>query len=210
MTGGRTDAGKDIGAAVQQAISDVRTSYQIGYLPPEKNWDGKFHKIRVTSKRKGVRIQTRTGYYAWPEPGGQRAQMAVDSVLASPFDAGEIGLRATMGAVPQQPGLKRVAIHIDGGDVALTQEGRQYYGRLRVVIADYRAEGLVENARMFAFDPHYTPEEHDKAVHDGLGFAQDFKPGEQAARIRVVVFDRNSNSVGSVTIPIGTSGETQR
>jgi len=210
MTGGRTDGGKDIGTAVQQAISDVRTSYQIGYFPPEKNWDGKFHKIRVTSKRKGVRIQTRTGYYAWQEAPGQRAQVAIDSVLANPFDAGEIGLRATMGADPQQPGGKRVAIHIDGGDVALTQEGRQYYGRLRVVIADYRTEGLVENARMFAVEPHYTPQEHDKAVQDGIDVSQDFKPGDQARRIRVVVFDRNSNSVGSVTILMGVPEETRR
>src|SRR5579871_465478 len=94
MTGGRTDGGKDIGAAVQQAINDVRTNYQLGYFPSGKNWDGKFHKLRVIAKRKGVHIQTRTGYYAWQEPPGRRAQVAIDSVLASPFDAGEIGLKA--------------------------------------------------------------------------------------------------------------------
>src|ERR1035438_304445 len=52
LTGGRPNAGKDIGAAVRQAISDMRTSYQIGYYPPEKNWDDKFHKIRPTRTRK--------------------------------------------------------------------------------------------------------------------------------------------------------------
>ena len=70
MTGGRPDAGKDIGAAIQQAMTDVRASYQIGYYPPERNWDGKFHKLRITTKRKGVKLQGKTGYYAW---GGQPA-----------------------------------------------------------------------------------------------------------------------------------------
>ena len=77
MTGGRPDDGKDIGAAVRQAINDARTSYQIGYYPPEKNWDDKYHKLRVTCTRKGVRIQAKTGYYAWREGPGARAEEAI-------------------------------------------------------------------------------------------------------------------------------------
>ncbi len=64
LTGGRSDAGKDIGAALRQAINDMRTSYQIGYCRPA-NWDDKFHKLLVTCTRKGVRIQSKTGYFAW-------------------------------------------------------------------------------------------------------------------------------------------------
>ena len=92
MTGGRPDAGKDIGAAVRQAIADARTSYQVGYYPPEKNWDDKYHKLRVTCTRKGVRIQAKTGYYAWREGPGAKADEAIESTVPTTFDAAEIGL----------------------------------------------------------------------------------------------------------------------
>jgi VWFA-related protein len=45
LTGGRPDDGKDIGAAITQAMSDLRSSYEIGYYPAPPNWDGKFHKL---------------------------------------------------------------------------------------------------------------------------------------------------------------------
>ena len=90
MTGGRPDSSKDIGGAVQQAMNDVRTSYQIGYYPPAQNWDGKFHKLRVTCTRKGVRIQTKTGYYAWPEPPGTEARQAISVAASTAFDAAEM------------------------------------------------------------------------------------------------------------------------
>lgn len=62
LTGGRRSAGKDIGGAIQQAMRDLQFSYQVGYYVPAGNWNNKFHKLRVTSKRKGLHIQAKAGY----------------------------------------------------------------------------------------------------------------------------------------------------
>lgn len=202
MTGGRADGGKDIGAAVRQAVSDVRTSYQIGYFAPPRNWDSKFHKLRVTTKRPGVHIQTKSGYYAWPDDPGQRTEEAFQSVLANPFDATEIGLRGKL--TPGSGGSLHLDLHIDAGDLALTEEDGQYSGRLRVAVAGYRSEGLIENSHVFSMDPRFTAAQRDKALQEGVGFSQDIGPGGQLSRIRVVVFDSLSDSVGSITFPIGS------
>ena len=101
MTGGRPDAGKDVGGAVRQAITDMRTSYQIGYYPPAQNWDNKLHKLRVTCTRKGVRIQAKTSYYAWEDAPGARSEQAIDSAIPTTFDAAEIGLRASLSRDPK-------------------------------------------------------------------------------------------------------------
>ena len=69
--------------------------YQMGYYPAEENWDNKFHKLRVTCKRKSVHIQAKTGYYAWQEKPGTHAQEAIAAIAATSFDAAEIGLRAS-------------------------------------------------------------------------------------------------------------------
>jgi len=118
MTGGRADAGKDVGAAVRQAISDMRTSYQIGYYPPVSNWDGKFHKLRIVCARKGVRIQAKTGYYAWHGTPGEQSTEAMQAALSTRFDAAEIGLRASL--LPQGGGTVKLVAHIDAQDVVLS------------------------------------------------------------------------------------------
>jgi VWFA-related protein len=63
-TGGRTFPTVDLNQAITQAEADARTNYTIEYQPPAKNWDGKYHKVRVSSDRKGVRLQSEHGYFA--------------------------------------------------------------------------------------------------------------------------------------------------
>jgi hypothetical protein len=36
----------------------------IGYYPQNKNWNGKFRKIEVKTRRQGIKLRYRTGYYA--------------------------------------------------------------------------------------------------------------------------------------------------
>jgi|HubBroStandDraft_6_1064221.scaffolds.fasta_scaffold349215_1 VWFA-related protein len=63
-TGGRTFSTIDLTQAINQAEADARTNYTLEYEPSPKNWDGKYHKLRVSSARKGIRIQSEHGYFA--------------------------------------------------------------------------------------------------------------------------------------------------
>jgi VWFA-related protein len=207
MTGGRPDGGKDISAAVRQAMNDVRTSYQLGYYAPARNWDGKFHKLRVTCSRRGVRIQARTGYYAWQEPPGARAQRAIDSAIANDFDAAGIGMRGFWSPDPQDAWNGRLEVHIDADDVALAQAGESYSAQLRVAIAIYVSDGRIEASKDIPLDVSYSAADRDKAPHEGIGFVQNIRLSAPAEKIRIVVFDRGSNAVGSMTIP--TAAPTQ-
>ena len=63
-TGGRAFSTLELNGAIAQIDADARTNYSIEYQPAAKNWDGKYHKLRVTVARRGVRLQTELGYYA--------------------------------------------------------------------------------------------------------------------------------------------------
>jgi len=63
-TGGRAFSTIDLNEVITQAVADARTSYSLEYEPPAKNWDGKYHKLRVTCARKGIHLQTESGYFA--------------------------------------------------------------------------------------------------------------------------------------------------
>ena len=61
LTGGKVYA-NDLEKAVKEVMAASRSGYVIEYDVPRL--DGKYHKIRVTCSRKGVRLQVKQGYYA--------------------------------------------------------------------------------------------------------------------------------------------------
>lgn len=62
-TGGRTFA-VSLDREIAQIETEAQASYSIEYQPPAGNWDGKYHKLRVTPVRKGIRLRTENGYLA--------------------------------------------------------------------------------------------------------------------------------------------------
>ncbi len=208
MTGGRPDGGKDIGAAVKQAMSDARTSYQIAYYPPERSWDGKFHKIRVVCNRRNVRIQAREGYYAWPRVPEEEARQAVQWAEGVAFDAGEIGLRGSLSPDPQDSHASKFEAHVDAQDITMpSADAGGYAGSLWLSVASYTADGRISTSAIMPLNLHYTAADRDKALADGIGFAQSIKLGDEAKTLRFVVFDSGSGAIGSLTIPVGQPGQ---
>ena len=203
LTGGRPDAGKDVGAAVRQAMVDMRTSYQVAYFPPEKNWDDKFHKLRVTCTRKGVRIQAKTGYYAWRNAPGSHSEQAIDSAAGTRFDAAEIGLRASLAPISGGKRAVHLDAHIDARDVLLASgEGGRYQAQLRVAIVGYTPAELTQRSPVMPLDLHYSVEERDKALEQGIAYTQDLALDPKVTALRLIVFDRGSSTLGSITIPV--------
>jgi VWFA-related protein len=201
MTGGRPDVGKDIGAAIKQAMSDARTSYQVAYYPPERNWDGKFHKIRIVTKRKGVRLQSKTGYYAWPEPPDTRAREAIDQTAAAPFDATEIGLRVKVSLDTQDRSAVSLDAHIDANDIVLLPDGGTYRGQLRVALATYSADEPPQISSIMHLDLHYSSAEIARVLKEGIPFTGKLQIAENTKTLRLIVFDRGSSTVGSISVP---------
>jgi len=51
--------------AIYSQIEDVlRNQYSIGYTPPRSQPDGKYHKIKLTTRDRHLTVHTRNGYYA--------------------------------------------------------------------------------------------------------------------------------------------------
>jgi VWFA-related protein len=201
LTGGRPDAGKDIGAALRQAITDARTSYQVIYAPPEANWDEKFHKLRVTCTRKGVRLQAKTGYYAWREPSGARTEQAIASATSTTFDAAEVGLRAAISNRDKDHTV-RLNANIDARDVAFVADGDAFKPELRYAIIAYAPGREPAIGPAAPLEPRLDQAARDKALRDGIPIAQNLSLSPETEKIRLVIFDRGSNAVGSVTLPV--------
>jgi VWFA-related protein len=64
-TGGKAYYNRnDIDGALGDGVRDGSTYYILGYYPENKKWDGRFRKIQVKTRRKGINLRYRTGYFA--------------------------------------------------------------------------------------------------------------------------------------------------
>lgn len=205
LTGGYAFMTPDIRGAIARAASDARMSYRIGYEPPLGNWDGKYHKIRVTCARKGVKLETKQGYYAFADMAaeGDREKAALEAAMASAFNATEIGLYVRL--TEHEPGTHSVelAIRVDAGDVGLVQAGELATGRLAVSVVGYMKDGRTEMFPAEEVTPKLTAEQREKALREGIRVEERLVLAEGVERLRVLVYDRGSGAVGSLEIPLG-------
>jgi hypothetical protein len=201
LTGGRTFPTDAVGAAITQAMGAPRhVNYRIAFLP--EKMDGKYHKIRVTTARKDVRIETAQTYYAIASPDAEQRDAAiVDAMLRSPFDYPEIGVTATIQPAGGKPGQFRLAIHVDPSDVLFLKENGHYHARLETGATPDGADGPKAGSHG-PLDLDLSEEDYAKAMAGGIDFGQEAGLDATIRRIRLAVLDRNSNLAGTVIVPV--------
>src|SRR6476661_9270243 len=85
-TGGKAFYNRnEVGDAIIESMDDGTTYYTLAYSPDNRNWNGKFRRIGVKSKRPGVKLRYRLGYFAIP-PGANRSPQEQAAAFAQAMD----------------------------------------------------------------------------------------------------------------------------
>jgi VWFA-related protein len=201
QTGGRWYTSGRAADALAGVSTDARGSYQIAYLSPVGVKGPKDHKLRIEAARKGIHLLTRGGYTG--DEAMPIADQAAEDAFArqghSPFEATEIALRV---ALTQKPPSGHLDIHIDPADVFLEHKGDRYQGSLTLKLAFYRDGVFQGSTPSFQQDLNFTQEEYDAALKNGIAISRDVTVADQIQQVRVMVFDRGLQSLGSVTFPV--------
>jgi len=92
---------------LKKVSEDIATYYQVTYDPQIDKYDGVFHKIEVHSKRAGLRIQARSGYFALPPSAGSAG------VILAPY---ELSLIQSLSErpLPHEFAFQSAAMHFRG------------------------------------------------------------------------------------------------
>lgn len=116
-TGGRLISdSNDLSVGMRQVAEDIFSYYELTYRPPPGAYDGKFRKIAVETTRSGLKLQTRSGYYALPPAAG---------LLTLPYEA---AMMATLNApslprdIPYQSRALRFGRYDDGVEHSIVME----------------------------------------------------------------------------------------
>ena len=93
----------DITGAIRKAVEDSAVTYTLGFYIDASALDGKFHEIKVQSKRKDVTLRYPKGYFAYQRDGGTPGPELKTLVTAvqSPIESSLIPLQATLERVNQ-------------------------------------------------------------------------------------------------------------
>ncbi len=199
LTGGRWYASDSADQALAEAHADSLASYRIGYYSPVREKDKKLHKVKLDGP-KGVRLVTRGGFLGdAPAPSPDQLETAsFTNQVRSPFDATEIGMHAALSRKGAGAPV-HMALHINPADVMLTQNGGHYQGSLDVVVALYDQNSIKQAGAARRFPLDLTQAQLDQAGKDGLSLEEDFPVSGQPLKLRIMVFDRGMESLGSVT-----------
>ena len=85
-TGGKAFYNRnEIGDAIIESMDDGTTYYTLAYSPGNHDWNGKFRRISVKSKRPGVKLRYRLGYFAIA-PGANRSPQEQAAAFAQAMD----------------------------------------------------------------------------------------------------------------------------
>jgi len=202
LTGGWLYTGEDIGSVLKEVARDAASSYSIYYDPGTDNWDSKFHKVRLTVDRKGIKLRSKQRYYALPDkrPENAKQQAALATVFQRAADDPAIGLRAAIVTEPGKPA--QIQIRIDPADLLLHEEGGVFTGGVAVLLADIGASGPIGAPSVAMLNVHLTREQHEAAMRDGLPAAQEHPIGDSVQKIKILVLDQGSDTAASLTIPV--------
>jgi VWFA-related protein len=196
----------NVGVALSEVLELSSRYYVLAFEPPDARGAGKFHKLKVKVRGKGLHLSHRSGYFERP-PFAERTQMArqfeAAEVIAKGITGGELDVRAM--AVPYRSDSGRVTLpvilEVDGtsllGDPLPPTLSLEVYGY--ALAPDGRVQDVI--AMLANLDVQKVGEK----LKRGLQIHGAFNVGAGRHSLRFLVRDGTSGRSGSqwleVTVP---------
>jgi VWFA-related protein len=196
----------DLAPGLLRIGSESRTYYLLGFdPPPEGPRDGRFRKIRVKVRGKGLTVRARKGYYApsdevaagKPEPA--KGDPQIQEALDSPYPAPDIPLRATAYVLHESSvGKARVLIAADADVSKLgfdEAEGKPTAALDLLIVVANRLTGEVQR-----YDQKIELERKAGAAGAAAWYSivREFDVASGGYQAKVVVRDVKSRRLGTV------------
>ena len=202
QTGGVSSIAEDAMAAVNRINEVSRSEYLLGFYPSRLT--GEYRKIEVKTKRQGVTLLYRRGYYGKTEVGSYNRRDAVTRERLT----SAAGFRRTLGDIKVKLNARQ-GRNADG-DNEVSVRVSVDISRLFLALADGRRTGSIDilavcfDDKDAAIGQFYqragidlTQEGFDKASKDGLPYQATFQASPATRRVRLVVYDYRADLIGS-------------
>jgi hypothetical protein len=190
-------------------------TYTLGFYADASTLDGQFHKLKVTVDRsrpdlrhpgdsKHFDVRYRKGYIANPAgpPVGDEREAVIKDALWSPLDSSGVSLAGRVQKVQEpKPNALRVTVSVEPSDLVFLEHDAK-----RTVSVEFTFALLASDGRNLDAIHQVKTMDLDQKQYQELSktfvVTKTFDPNPEVTQIRMVVFDRESGRLGSLTIPV--------
>ena len=195
-----------MGLAMAESIDDSHVSYTLGFYVADDERDDKFHDLKIETTRPGLHLSYRQGYYAGatelPASKPEKDEL-METVLLNQVDSHDIGITANVDATPGTPrGTLAIRMNLDTRTLSLKEQESGWTGKVDEMFVELNDAGRtlakISDTKDFEF-PTGTREHLDS---QGVKWPLSIPLVPGTAKLAIIVRDRNTGRIGSLTIPI--------
>ena len=210
QTGGSYISGDRLMRSVEQLIGDMTTYYEASYLPPVKEYDGRFRPVEVKPLRVGLKIRTQTGYLALPpraEDGSrpQPFEIPLSKLLKQTPLPAELAFRAAVLTMEDhsEEGANTLAIEVPLTSLDLRKDSNTptYTAHLSMIANIRNQDG--ELVKHFSADApeRVTLSNPEMKSTEVISLQRHFAAPPGAYVLEAAILDFNSGKAGAQRIP---------
>jgi len=199
-----------IAEPMERVMEDIRTHYELSYVPKSTTYDGHFRKIEVKLSRPNLTVQTRKGYYALPMLNGEPLQpfeaKALDEINTRPFpsglpfDAGLMKFWSNQNLVQYMIGLEIPVAELKTAPLPKSDKS-QVRASFVALVRDAQGEVVGKISR--EFQRQISPQDAAKVAMDHISYMEPLALPRGDYAIEIAVSDEFSrkSSVRRIAFP---------
>ncbi|MGO9404469.1 MAG: VWA domain-containing protein [Terriglobales bacterium] len=203
-TGGKVYVNEnEIRQGVALAVSDNKASYEIGYYPENKKWDGKYRNIKINLAQGDTQIRYRKGYFAI-ETGPTKDhnfEQDVAAALAVGAPATQVSFMAQV--KPTDPGKVRVVFLVDAHTLSAEDSGANRKMNVSLYAGLYDASGKSLGVHSTKVDRAFDAATYQQILDHGMMVPIDLEVAAGAKELRLAVLDGKTGFIGTTVGPFG-------
>ena len=193
--------------AMRTAIADGESSYMIGFYPAHGKWDGKFHELRIKVRAHGDEVRYRKGYFAFPEPTGEKKQReekeTLDAAIWSPVESTAIGLEVNVQGPPTAADRTlALTLGMDIKEILLEEKEGRWRGNIELLFLQTGQDSKTLNAETKLVTLNFEGAKYKSLQESGFFVVRHLPIVPAANTVRIVVRDRGTSALGTVTVPL--------
>ncbi len=210
-TGGSYITQNRLQRSLDQMIQDMTTYYEASYVPPIKEYDGKFRPIAVKPLRRGLKIRSQSGYLALPPRTGSDAapqpfELPLLKILGETQLPRDVSFRAAilrMGATPDGA-VSTLAIEAPYSSLEIREDGSTGIHTASLsIVADIKDKTGMIIERFSADIPRCrVQKDSDKSDFGAVTLQRHFLEPAGEYILEAAVLDRYSGKAGAQRVAI--------
>jgi len=213
-TGGKAFYNRNkIGNAIVESMNDGATYYTLSYSPSNHDWNGKFRRISVKSKRSGVKLRYRLGYFAIQPAamaGGQEQIAAFEHAMDLSTPASTALLFQARVFPPSDKTQNQVVVNYSIAATGLSFEkgsDQLQHASVNCAVEAYSNKGELVKKDGTTLTAALQPDVYDKVLREGLPCQEKLSLPAGDYIFRLGVRDNTTGAIGTTDTQLSIPAE---